>query len=237
MKLLITFLLLTISLTATAQSTPRLSGSLKPSSPSKNESWNQIDTLFLSQKPLTYYRSKHVHPESMYSDSTGIVVIVQNSFPKGGVSLDDSGKPGYNDPSGKRFGYVIFWTRIINESTAPLELTINFPADSFAIFPSPDAYVKVFLPPDTMTPDKELLLNYGITGLKSFLDTGLKNPTMVQRTINPKEEWFVYTGALGYEANGAARAELVIKEQELFYRISIGPYFELIPCGRIVLKN
>jgi hypothetical protein len=62
-------------------------------------------------------------------------VIIQNSLPKGGP---------YTDPTGKRFGYGIFWTRVINQTTSPLELTINFPADSFAIFPEPGSYLKLF---------------------------------------------------------------------------------------------
>jgi hypothetical protein len=64
-------------------------------------------------------------------------VIIQNSLPKGGP---------YTDPTGKRFGYGIFWTRVINQTTSPLELTINFLGDSFAIFPEPGSYLKLFLP-------------------------------------------------------------------------------------------
>jgi len=86
-------------------------------------------------------------------------VIIQNGLPKGG---------GYTDSTGKSFGYRIFWTRVFNETATPLELTINFPADSFAILPSPDSYFKLFLPPDTMKLDKKSKYDYGVTGLKSF---------------------------------------------------------------------
>jgi len=133
---------------------------------------------------------------------------------------------GY-DSTGKNFGYRIFWTRVINETATPLELTINFPADSFAILPSPDSYFKLFLPPDTMT-------------LKSFLDTGINKPTMLQRTINPKEACLFYIGALFYQGEGVARAGLVLKEQDLFYSIrGIAPQLDsaLIPCGQIVFKD
>lgn len=205
MRLWITFALMTICLTATGQASPVI-------------------------QKLTYYPYTYIHTESLYIDSTGIEVIIQNSFPKGG---------GHTDATGKTFGYRIFWTRVINETDKALELTINFPADSFAISTSPESYLKVFLPPDTMALEKETLYNYGATGLKSFLDAGLNKPTRLQRIINPKEACVFYIGALFTQSYGAARAELILKEQELFYRIrGIAPQFdsELISCGQIVLK-
>jgi hypothetical protein len=192
MRLLPIFILLTICLTAIGQT---------------------FQTYDKKQKALTYYPGTYT--ESSYTDSTGIVVIIQNSLPEG---------LGYTDPAGKNFGGRIFWTRVVNETSTPLELTINFPADSFAMLPSPDSYLKVFLPPDTMT-------------LKSFLDTGINKPTMLQRTINPKEACLFYIGVLFLgQREGVTRAGLVLKERDLFYRINLlDP--ALIPCGRIVFKN
>ncbi len=156
-------------------------------------------------------------------------IIIQNSYPKG---------DRYVDPTGKGFGSAIFWTRIINETAATIELVIGFPADSFPVPSSPDAYLKLFIPSDTMTVDKESLYNYGATGLKSFLDAGLRSPTMLQKTINPGEECLFYIGALSYQAGGMVRTGLVLKEHDLFYRISIVPHFEsaLFPCGQITVK-
>jgi hypothetical protein len=183
------------------------------------------------QKPLTYYPYTYIDTESLYIDSTGIDVIIQNSLPKGG---------GHTDATGKKLEYRIFFTRVINETATPLELTINFPADSFSISASPESYLKVFLPPDTMALEKETLFGYGATGLESFLDTGLTKPTMLQRTINPNDACVFYIGVLFTQSYGPARAELILKEQELFYRIrGIAAQFdsELIPCGQIVLKK
>jgi hypothetical protein len=150
-------------------------------------------------------------------------VIIQNSFPKGGA---------YTDPGERRFEYRIFCTRVINETGAPLEITISFPADSIVIFPAADAYFKVLLPPDTMSIDKVILYDYGATGLKSFFDTGLNNPTMLRRTVNPKEEFFFYTCVLTTHSYGAVRAGLVMSGQNLFYKIvGLGPH--LIPCGKL----
>jgi hypothetical protein len=177
-------------------------------------------------------------PSTRHIDTTK-GVIIQNSLPKGNGRLDSTGKNGYNDPAGKNFAYAIFWTRVINETATPLELTINFPADSFAIPHYLNSYLKLFLPPDTMTPDKESLYNYGLKGLKSFLDTSFNKPSMLQRTINPKEEcrfYIAYIVALSdVRYNGAVRTELILKEQGLFYKIN--RLDSLIPCGHIVFKK
>jgi hypothetical protein len=164
-------------------------------------------------------------------------VIIQNSGPRGGGYLDSSGTTGYTDSTGTHFGYAIFWTGVINKTPTPLELTINFPADSFAIFSSPDSYLKLFLPPDTMTLEKEPLDNYGVIGLKSFLDTGFNKPTRLQRIINPKEACLFYVVMLNYKSGGMVRAGLVLKEQDLFYRFSVDNDSALIPCGHINFKK
>jgi hypothetical protein len=177
------------------------------------------------KKALTLYPGTYIDTEYRYTDSTGIAVIIQNSVRKGGP---------YIDPNGKDFFSVIFWYRVINETSTPLELTIKFPADSITTTTTPDSYLKVFLPPDIMTLGKETLYSYGVTGLKAFLDAGLNKPTMLQRTINPNEATLFYISVLyHYQATPSAHAELVLKEQELFYQ---NGGIE-IPCGKIVFKD
>jgi hypothetical protein len=181
---------------------------------------------------------------AIHSETASQGVIIQNSLPKG---------DRHTDSGGKVFGIAIFWTRVINNTANPLELTINFPADSLEIPSSPDSYLKLFLPADTMTLDKVPLYNYGVTGLRSYLDTGLNKPSKLQRTINPKEESLFYIGVLRYQVpdqapgtrrpglhqarGGVIRTALVLKEEDLFYRISIDLDSTLIPCGQIVFKN
>ncbi len=114
---------------------------------------------------------------------------------------------------------------------------VKFHADSFAIFPSPSSYIKILLPADTMTLEKIPLGDYGLTNLKSLLDTGFNKPSVLERTLNPKEECLFYIPIFIHEARGTARAALVLKGQDLFYRISIDPQSALIPCGWIDFKN
>lgn len=169
------------------------------------------------------YKLPDIHSET---ESQG--VIIQNSFPKGG---------GYADSNGRIYGVAIFFTRIINKTHNPLKLKINFPAESIAILSSPKTFLKLFLLPDTMTLDKVSLYGYGITDLKSFLDTGLNKPTMLERTINAQEECLFYVGVHYLNGDHVTRTGLVLKEQSLFYRISINGGSTLIPCGHMILNK
>lgn len=88
--------------------------------------------------------------------------------------------------------------------------------------------------------DKESSYDYGATGLKSFMDTGLNKPTNLQKTINPNEEYLFYVGMLmKMPDNGPVRTRLVSKEGDLFYRVSIAGQLDsaLIPCGHIIFKK
>lgn len=67
MRLLITSTLLTICFTAIGQN-------------------------FSKKKALTFYPGTYIDTEYRYNDSTGIVVIVQNSERKGGKYTDPTGK-------------------------------------------------------------------------------------------------------------------------------------------------
>lgn len=169
-----------------------------------------------------------------YSETTSKGVIIQNSFPKGGP---------YKGAAGKNFNYsyLIFFSSVTNETGAPLELTINFPADSFAIPSSPDTFFKIFLPPDIMTPDKVPLFNYGLTSIESFLN--FTTPTRLQKTINPKEQFLFYIGtvfyqtkdSIQYQSRGGNRAELILKGQDLFYKMI--PQIDDLPCGHIISQK
>ena len=166
-----------------------------------------------------------------------------------GITILTIGPRGgeYTDSTGKKFGYRIFRTRIINDTIMPVEIAINFSNDSVVLptadsipslgIPKSDRYVRVFLFPRSMMPGKqEEVYNYGITGLEYFLDTGLSEPTMQKITIQPKQDYFLYIGALLYPSYGSASSELLINGQNLVYKIMIAPPLDsaLIPCGQIV---
>ncbi|MBT28588.1 MAG: hypothetical protein CMO01_02925 [Thalassobius sp.] len=193
----------------------------------------KINSRQLSQIPDL---EKYIYTDTTYTLSTGNGITIQNSYPKGG-GIERNGTQ-YVDASGKSYAFAVFWTRIINETNSPLELNINFPADSFAIFTPQDSYLKLLLPTDILTYDKLASFNYGLTGIKFFLDANFNKATKLQKTINPNEEYIFYIATLSYQAAGTPRAALILKEQDLYYRMSISPHGSgIIPCGNIALKK
>src|SRR5579875_2563787 len=176
--------------------------------------------------------SRWIDTKYEYADSNGKSLIIQNSLRRGDQ---------YIDPKGISYGKVIFWTRLINETDNPLELKIDFPVDSFEVPGLPGKYYKLLIPPDTMTIDKEQLYDYGMTGLKLFLDNNIHKPSSLKRTINPKESSGFYVIILfDHKVGGPSRTGLSIKGQNLFYRISRYDKHSLIDekeinCGSINL--
>jgi len=166
-----------------------------------------------------------------YSETMSNGLCIQNSYPKGGP---------YTGPTKKYFNhsYLVFFTRVINETEQPLELSLNFSADSIPIPNSPYTFVKLLLPSDTMTLDKQSLFSYGITELET-----LDKSTKFQRNLNPKEDCLFYVVAFFYQTEeeawrqyrGGNRAALILKEQALFYNML--PQIDMLPCGQIIFNK
>ena len=206
-----------------------------------------IGQTFSTNKALTFYPETFIDTEYRYTDTTGLSVIIQNSIPKwGGFLFDDStgtAKYTYTSAGGEKFSGVVFWYRIINETDSPIELTLNFPADSFAIKYLPESYFKLCFPPDTMDFDKEGLPNYGLKGLKAFLDNNFYKSSSLQRTIGRRESNMFYVVLLEHYPEGTkpvtvrqTSAQLVLDKSDLFYGINLHEV-ALIPCGQIISKN
>ncbi|MEI9810752.1 MAG: hypothetical protein WDO16_24355 [Bacteroidota bacterium] len=208
-------------------------GQNKPDLPKENIKSETKDIVTSTGSNETY------HTKYEYTDSNGKSLIIQNSFPRGGK---------YTDPNGKEYFKSILWTRIINETDNPFELTIDFSGDSyelpFSVGSSVDNYRKIILLSDTMTRDKEDLFNYGLTDLDSFLVNSIHKPSSLKRTINPKESSGFYVVMLfikpksGWQkvkgdGNGYTRAGFSLKGQNLFYTVN----GKEIHCGKINLKN
>ena len=67
------------------------------------------------------------------------------------------------------------------------------------------------------------MYDYGISGLQSFFDAGLTKPTKLHATINPKEEYLFYVGAIFNEAYGPARAGFVLKDKNFSIQSGASP--------------
>jgi hypothetical protein len=177
------------------------------------------------KKQSAKHNENNFYTKYQYTESNGARLIIQNSFPKSGIN--------YTDPHGKKYIYAVFWTRITNNTINPLELTIDFPLDSFEIPSSSGNYMKLLLPSDTLTIDKEPLNDYGLT-VKSFLDSNRHKSSSLKRTINPKGSSAFYVVTLSNRGvNGTLRTGFSLKGQNLFYRVND----KEILCGKIDLTK
>lgn len=180
-------------------------------------------------KTATFSRDSYLHTEADYTDSTGNGIIIQNSYPRGGGLI-------YTAKEFQQYGYAVFWSRIINKTEKTVTLNIQFPADSFLVYPSPHVHFKLLVPPDTMTMDKVSVFSFGLEGVEAFVENNFYEPSQVQRTILPDEASSFYVILLSHlptADQGVSRTGLFLKEQELFYRLSSPMGVKLIPCGRI----
>lgn len=169
--------------------------------------------------------NKAIYTKYGYKDSKGASLIIENSLPKGGLKYIN----------GKEYVYVVFWTRINNQTANPLELKMNFPVDSYEIPALPDQYFKILLPPNEMTYEKIPLFNYGLKDLNSFLDKNTHKSSSLKRTINSKQSrsFYVVLLCVTKGAHGTLRTGLSLKGQNLFYAINDRE----IHCGNINLKD
>jgi hypothetical protein len=168
-----------------------------------------------------------IYSEVKYTDSKGNLVKLIHSFPKGGGQV-------YHN--GKKYSYVVFWTRVFNQSATPIELQIKFPEVTY--FKSPESYIKIVLPKETMNIDKVQLFDYGLTNLQSLVDDKSNQLSMLQKKISPKEDYLFYlTVFIHTEGNGPSRSKFELKNKDLFYKISIGSDTTVIPSGSLTFKN
>jgi hypothetical protein len=205
----------------------------KPGTPKENstrETGNMFTTLGADEK--------YLHTKYEYTDSTGKRLIIQNSLSKGGMR--------YTDANGKVYVYVVFWSRIINETDTTLEFKIDFPLNSYELPSLRGKYFNISIAPDTMTLDREHLFDHGLTDIKSLLDRSIHKPSSLKRSINPKGSTGFYVVLLSPvgSANGTIRTGLSLKGEDLFYRINVDgsrsngqSSDKEIHCGSIGLKK
>ena len=182
--------------------------------------------------------NEDIYTKYEYANSDGKKIIIQNGLPRGGTK--------YTDQNGDDYNYAVFWTQIINETDNPIELTMDFPLNSYEVPSLPGKYYKVLIPNDTMTFEKFPLFLYGLTNLESYLDNNIHKSASLNRTVNPKESNGFYTVILCLTegAHGTMRTELSLKGQNLFYEIKVDgsrsnskSSDKEINCGSINLKN
>lgn len=187
------------------------------------------------------WKIKEFRPIGVETETDNNGIVIQNSFPRG---------DGYKDSKGKVYPVAIFWTRVINRSKKPIQLSIDFKADSLVNPMMSDLYSRLFLPPDTMTLDKTQVYGYDITDLRYVLDNPVNELTSVQRTIAPDQEYMFRVGMFSdrtsnvqsaRDHNYTLRTGLLLKNEDLVYVIRANRKSDtdstLVPFGKIVVGN
>lgn len=192
------------------------------------------DTIVQTKKTI----GKNIYTKYRYRNSESGSVIVENSLPKGGMK--------HTDANGKIYSYVVFWTRIINETDKTLELNIKFPLSSFEVPSLLGQYYEILIPSDTMTIKKIPLHLYGLKNFETFLGSNIHKESNLRRTIKSKEStgFYVVILCLSEGARGTMRTELNLKEESLFYRVKVDgsntnnkSSDKQIRCGNVNMKN
>jgi hypothetical protein len=185
----------------------------------------------IGQKPPSIFDYQYLHTQYEYEDSSGTTLSLENSLPRGGHR--------YTDAAGKSFVYTIYWTRLSSRSASPLEVKINFPADSVLLTASSDIYFKLVLPPNKVGTAQKALINYdisdsnsdlserdpvynyGLLDLESVLNKRLHKSSSFHRIIPSKDTVSFYViNLFNKGVNGVVRTGLSLEEKELFYTVN-----------------
>jgi hypothetical protein len=90
------------------------------------------------------------------------------------------------------------------------------------------------MPKDSMTFEKIQLFDYGLTHLESLLNNKSNQVITLQKRINPQEERYFYFPVFMYNNKWPVRATLILKGQDLYYKIALGSDTTWVPCGRLI---
>ena len=165
--------------------------------------------------------SEFIDSEFSHLDAEGNSLIIQNSLPKGGLS--------YTDTNGDTKRYLVFWTRITNNRNAPVRLELQFPTEPLPLLSSPEVYVTIVIPTDSLDMTKLHLKNYGFD-TSSILDAIDNTHNFSQKMIAPTETKGFYVVVLSKKGvAGSVRAGLNLSGNDLIYRINDTK----LHCGRL----
>ncbi|RXK48844.1 hypothetical protein [Aquirufa rosea] len=162
----------------------------------------------------------------VYTASSKEKIIITNSLPKGG---------GIVSYKGNEYNYFIFWTNVRNEATSPLDLKIKFP--TIISFKSEESYAKVAFTKSNMTIDKVQEFDYGLKGITTLLNNESNQLKDLNNRISPFNNYLFYSAIFIHKTKWPVRAEYILKDKTLFYKITAGTDVVTVPCGSLDFKN
>jgi hypothetical protein len=162
----------------------------------------------------------------VYNSSVKNKIIITNSLPKGG---------GIVSYKGKEYNYFIFWTNVRNESPSTLDLKIKFP--TIISFEFNESHAKVLFTKSNMTIDKEQEFDYGLTDIPSLLNNESNQLKDLNNRISPYKNYLFYSAIFIQKTKWPVRAEYILNDKNLFYKITAGTDVVMVPCGSLDFKN
>jgi hypothetical protein len=162
----------------------------------------------------------------VYNSSVKNKIIITNSLPKGG---------GIVSYKRKEYNYFIFWTNVRNEASSPLDLKIKFP--TIISFKSKESYAKVAFTKSNMIIDKVQEFDYGLTGIPSLLNNESDQLNDLNNRISPFKNYLFYSVVFIHKTKWPVRAEYILKDKKLFYKITAGTDVVMVSCGSLDFKN
>ncbi|TAJ55872.1 MAG: hypothetical protein EPO58_07300 [Chitinophagaceae bacterium] len=84
-----------------------------------------------------------------------------------------------------------------------------------------------------MTFDKVQDFDYGLTDLPSLLNNESNQLKTVKNSILSKKEYLFYIPIFIHKTKWPVRAEFILKDKKLFYKITAGTDTVMVPCGGI----
>ena len=162
----------------------------------------------------------------VYNSSVNDKIIITNSLPKGG---------GIVSYEGKEYNYFVFWTDVRNEASSPLDLKIKFP--TIISLESNGSYAKVAFTKSNMTNGKVQEFDYGLTGIASLLNDESNQLKDLNDGISPFNDYLFYSVIFIHKTKWPVRAEYILKDKKLFYRIADGTNVVMVSCGSLDFKK
>ena len=166
------------------------------------------------------------YSKAIYITSPNNKISITNSLPKGG---------GIVSYKGKEYNYFVFWTNVRNEATLPLDLKIKFLPSIF--FKSNESFAKVAFTRSTMTSDKVQEFDYGLTDILSILRSESNQLLNLNTRILPFKNYLFYSVIFIHKTKWPVRAEYIVKDKILFYKITADTDVIMVPCGRMGFKK
>lgn len=165
--------------------------------------------------------AQEFHTDITYTKGAHKNIRIENSYPRGGL--------GYTDAQNTSYGYVVFWSRVTNDSPQDLTLNIDFLATPYSIPTASGVYFNCYIPQKEMRPDNAQSQDYGLD-VKHFLDTYSGTATHFHKVICAGESAAFYTVLLSNQGvQGVIRTGFALDQEALVYKINGHPIY----CGNL----